>query len=103
MKGACFHWQAPIPHASNKIVAGLDDVPADKKLTCGVIRCQGKFKIDETAIIPHELLHGSAAIAPGSMGRRRVARPTRDAPALAAVAAQQSLCYGQQAKVNLSF
>jgi hypothetical protein len=50
--------------------AALARVLADKKLTHGVIRCQGKFKIDETAIIPHELLHGSATIAPGSMGPR---------------------------------
>jgi hypothetical protein len=41
-----------------------------QKLTCGVIQCQRKFKIDETAIISHELLHGGAAIAPGSMGPR---------------------------------
>ena len=41
-----------------------------QNLTCGVIQCQRKFKIDETAIFSHELLRGSAAIAPGSMEPR---------------------------------
>jgi len=53
---------------------------ADKKLTCGFIQCQRKFKIDETAFIPHELLHDSAAIAPGGIGPLRASAGATKVP-----------------------